>query len=187
MMFPETEITGSVLLIICELPQTIIGVGYSKLNIIIHDVDKISYYDGATYVINKTGKTSGTTGSTLGSFINITTDESIPMYKGKLIPYAHPVYAHEYGHYLQSKSSGPAYLFKYGIPSVVDFYKNKGKQVNYLDRNGQLLSIEKHHIHSAEIDANQRAAQYFSENHVLNYNNNGWNYENSHPTYAIVL
>lgn len=170
-----------------EWPQTLLGMEFSKLNLIFHDVDKIRYYDGATYVINKKGNAAGTTGSTLGSFINITTDESIPMDEGKFAPYAHPVYAHEYGHYLQSQSVGPGYLFKYGIPSVIDFYKNKNNEASYLNRYGYVLSINKHHIHDAEIDANQRAAQYFSKKGVLYYNSEGWNYEWTNPTYAIVL
>lgn len=171
-----------------ELPQTTIGSLYTKWNLIFHDVDKIRYYDGATYIIDETGKTSGTTGSTLGSFINITTNEPIPEKNGEFAPYLHSVYAHEYGHYLQSQSSGWAYLFKYGIPSVIDFHKNKGKTANYLDRNGNVKIIGKHSIHDAEIDANKRAAQYFSKKGVLYYNDyDGWNYESKNPTYSSPL
>jgi hypothetical protein len=131
---------------------------------------------------------SGTTGSTLGSFINITTNEPIPEKNGEFAPYLHSVYAHEYGHYLQSQSSGWAYLFKYGIPSVIDFHKNKGKTANYLDRNGNVKIIGKHSIHDAEIDANKRAAQYFSKKGVLYYNDyDGWNYESKNPTYSSPL
>jgi hypothetical protein len=92
------------------------------------------------------------------------------------------------GHYLQSQSSGWAYLFKYGIPSVIDFHKNKGKTANYLDRNGNVKIIGKHSIHDAEIDANKRAAQYFSKKGVLYYNDyDGWNYESKNPTYSSPL
>ena len=171
-----------------ELPQTSIGLSYSYLNLMVHDVDKVRYYDGATYVINKTNKTEGTTGSTLGSYINITTIEPIPMVDNEFAPYAHSVYAHEYGHYLQSQSSGLAYLFKYGIPSVIDFLKNKDIKAHYQDRNGEMKELEEHHVINVEIDANRRAAQYFSNKSVLNYSiNYGWDYESTNPTYAVVL
>ena len=54
-----------------ELPQTIAGYTYSSWKLAVNDVDLIRYYDGATYVIDKTNNADGTDGATLGSFINI--------------------------------------------------------------------------------------------------------------------
>lgn len=75
-----------------------------------------------------------------------------------------------------------------GIPSVIDFLKNKDIKAHYQDRNGEMKELEEHHVINVEIDANRRAAQYFSNKSVLNYSiNYGWDYESTNPTYAVVL
>lgn len=155
--------------------QTFGGLVASSYQTVFHDVDEVKYFGGATYVINKTNNTSGTTGFTLGSYINITTNEDIPLdNKGNLLPYDNSVYAHEYGHYIQSQESGFGYLFKYGIPSLVDYLSSKEEKVFY-----HHVSIEKHHTHWAEIDADKRAADYFITNGYMSY----WKYESDYPTY----
>ena len=118
---------------------------------------------------------------------NINTNKEIPEDdKNDFKPYLDPVYAHEYGHYLQSQSSGWNYLIKYGIPSLIDFHKNKNNTIFYYDRYGKSHETNKHDVHYAEIDANKRAAQYFKDKNVLFYDNTGWNYERIKPTYAVV-
>jgi hypothetical protein len=53
------------------------------------------------------------------------------------------LFQHEYGHYLQSQSSGNAYLTRFGIPSILSKYP--------------------HNHHPVEQDANIRAFNYFKE------------------------
>lgn len=56
------------------------------------------------------------------------------------------LFMHEFGHVLQSRVSGPLYLFKYGIPSLMSA---RGTGV--------------HRLHPVEQDANQRAYDYFKQ------------------------
>lgn len=148
--------------------QTFGGLVTSSYNTIFHDVERVEYYGGATYVINENSSTNGTKGFTLGSYINITTSEEIPMDGKQFAPYKNRTYAHEYGHYLQSQESGFGYLFEYAIPSFVDYLKNHKKEVNYLyvgdpfvGRALNICTTNKHHLDEVEIDANKRAADYF--------------------------
>ena len=69
-----------------ELPQTILGYEYSNYRLVVSDIDKVRYFDGATYVINQSKST--TNGVTLGSFININTAHPIPVdSKGHFAPF----------------------------------------------------------------------------------------------------
>lgn len=154
--------------------QTFGGLVASGYNTVFHDVDRVEYFGGATYVINKTDNADGTTGFTLGSYINIKTNQVIPKDGDNFAPYNDDVYAHEYGHYIQSQKSGFMYLSKYGIPSLVDYLSNKGEKVFY-----HHVSIEKHHTYWAEIDADKRAADYFIGNGYMTI----WKYERKYPTY----
>jgi len=55
------------------------------------------------------------------------------------------LFMHEFGHSLQSRLSGPLYLFKYGLPSVFSA-RRKGR----------------HAFHPVEQDANRRAEAFFA-------------------------
>ncbi len=114
-----------------QLPQTILGQVYAHAVNLTGNVDSVDYYDGAT-VIKTYGDDipwfSGVNGVTLGSFIiGNNTIEADPN---------NSLFQHEYGHYLQSKKYGWAYLPRYGIPSA-----RGDKDVEY--------------------DANSRAFSYF--------------------------
>lgn len=130
-----------------ELPQTILGYGYSQGANYFGTIQSVNYYDGATVVQSYKDHVWFGTGSgmTLGSFIN-----------GSNAIAADPnnwLFQHEYGHYLQSQSSGLFYLSKYAIPS--------------------LLSSGDHDLHPAEQDANVRAFSYFHK-HLPGYS--GWKF-----------
>jgi RHS repeat-associated protein len=114
-----------------QAPQTVLGFGMSYLSNVATLVDKVDYYGGATAVTFY----GGWGAVTLGSFIN----------GGRRLE-ADPnntLFQHEYGHYLQSQASGPFYLQRYGIPS--------------------LLSSGDHDLHPVEQDANKRALRYLNE------------------------
>ena len=122
-----------------ELPQTIAGYVASQGSNIIGDVRNVSYYDGATVVQHYSDKWGA---FTLGSYIN--TDRGSD----------NQDIMHEYGHYLQSQSVGPLYLYNYAIPSLIDASKYPKS-----DPHGQM----KHNAFGAEQDANVRARNYFGD------------------------
>ena len=115
-----------------QLPQTALGYSGSLMHNTFGGVKSVNYYGGATVVESYSSKWGGIT---LGSYINVQ--------NGTLTDPSDRLFQHEYGHYLQSQSSGWFYLSKYGIPS--------------------LLSKDPHKNHPAEQDANVRAFMYFSK------------------------
>lgn len=115
-----------------QAPQTALGYMGSGVHNLLGGVKSVDYYGGATVVESYS---EGWGGITLGSYIN--------GQRGIRADPSERLFQHEYGHYLQSQSSGWFYLSKYGIPS--------------------LLSKDPHNLHPAEQDANVRAFHYFSE------------------------
>lgn len=63
--------------------------------------------------------------------------------------YSNALFMHEYGHILQSRSSGPLYIFKYAIPSLFSAARRYSGWI--------------HAHHKAEQDANRRAYDYFKD------------------------
>lgn len=138
-----------------ELPQTFLGYEYSNYRLIVSDIEKVKYFDGATYVINQSNAT--TNGVTLGNYININTQESIPIDSdGRFAPYTDGLFAHEYGHYLQSQRYGLGYLFSHGIPSIISAIKSKNKHETYKGN-----KYSKHNVFWTERDSNKKASVYF--------------------------
>ena len=116
-----------------QLPQTLIGFVSSHATNNFGEVSEVEYFGGAT--VTK-GTRDGWGAVTLGSYI--IGDEDIA--DGDLGN--NRLFKHEYGHYLQSQSSGYLYLLKYGLPS--------------------LTSPDPHPLFWTETDANNRAFKYFS-------------------------
>lgn len=119
-----------------EFPQTKAGLTFALASNLCGQVDNVEYYDGTTV---SSGNNFGQGGAvTLGNYIN--GDRSL---------FARPdnsLFQHEYGHYLQSKATGPWYLSRYAIPSGLD-----------------CLGIKDHNYHPVEQDANIRAFKYFNK------------------------
>lgn len=119
-----------------ELPQTLFGHLGSQTENLFEGVKSVSYYGGATAVETYSAKWGG---FTLGSFII--------GHRGLHADPNNSLFQHEYGHYLQSRASGPLYLGKYAIPSFYDTMFGRGK----------------HKYHPVEQDANARAIKYFEK------------------------
>ena len=137
-----------------ESLQTSIGFFYSEFSLLVHDVDAVEYYDGATFVINKHNGNGGY-GVTIGSYINISERGVIPYDEhGNFAPYMDGLYMHEYGHYIQSQEYGFGYLFSVGIPSLWDltFGDGKGKTSD---------NYQKHDLKWFERSANAKAYKHF--------------------------
>lgn len=129
-----------------ELPQTLFGLSYSIMRNSFGIVDEVYHYRGATFSIRET--VSAGDGITLGSFINIKTNQPIPKNEdGDFDPTLdiNQLYMHEYGHYLQSQIFGPIYLPAFGIPSISSVIFNR----------------RMHKFFWAEKDASTKAKSYF--------------------------
>jgi RHS repeat-associated protein len=116
-----------------QLPNTIVGFVSSHGTNMIGNVQSVEYGLGAT-VLRTSGSTWGAL--TLGSYI--ISENTI-----KVEP-KDETFQHEYGHYLQSERFGPAYLFGWAIPSVINAWKHP----------------DTHNTYSTEIDASSRAHKY---------------------------
>jgi len=119
-----------------QAPQTGLGFLYNQsVNTITPRVEEVDYFHGATYVV---GATRGGNAVSLGSYISISPIQDDDQAHIRIGEGGYTT-MHEYGHYLQSKKSGPLYLLKYGIPSALG------------------------DADWTEHDANTRAANYFQK------------------------
>lgn len=128
-----------------QAPQSFIGKNSAQIHNFLGGVKSVDYYGGATVVQSKSEDWGAIS---LGNVI-------IGSSSIEANPNNH-LFQHEYGHYLQSQSSGYIYLTKFGLPSLISANKN--------DYWG-------HTEHWTEQDANRRAYRYFS-NHDTEYD--GW-------------
>lgn len=115
--------------------QTVVGAGAAAFAAVFLHVDGVEHYGGTT-VIRCWRKDRYWGGVCFGSVI--LGDCRIAAVPGNAL------FMHEYGHSLQSRASGPIYLFRYGLPSVVSRH-GKGQ----------------HDQHPVERDANLRAFRHF--------------------------
>ena len=103
-----------------ECLQTYTGLFYSHGKNIAGCVNRVDYYGGATYCTNENSSSVKTErGVTIGNYINIDINDEInkPFYT--YMTTAHNgIYMHEYGHTLQGRNYGVAYLFCIGVPSL---------------------------------------------------------------------
>ena len=90
-----------------ELPQTIAGLAYNLGHNVAGHVEWVKYKYGATVVQSR--RQGG--GIALGSYITGSTSIEADA--------NNPLFQHEYGHVLQSRAMGLAYLSRVGIPSAL--------------------------------------------------------------------
>lgn len=122
-----------------QLPQTILGLGFSNISNYAGQVDKVDYWGGATVLSGNFWGQGDGSAITLGSYINGGRDLKADPHNS--------LFQHEYGHYLQSQSMGWAYLPRVGMPSLMS-----------ADGTGN------HKYQPFEQDANRRAFMYFNKN-----------------------
>ena len=118
-----------------QSPQTFLGSTVNQVHNIFGGVKSVDYYGGSTVVQSYSDEWGA---FTLGNYI--TGDKSI-----EADP-TNSLFQHEYGHYLQSQNWGPLYIQKIALPSL--YYALGPGSGNY----------------PTEIDANNRAFRYFSNN-----------------------
>lgn len=133
-----------------EIPQTILGNALSHVRNNFRNVS-VNYYQGAT-LINETGEDmsgfSGRWGITLGSYIN-----SLNL---SADPESDYIFAHEYGHTIQSQILGLFYIPVIGVPSF------GGELVEGISGSGHSHDNEWY-----EVWSNNLSADYFDELGIL--------------------
>jgi hypothetical protein len=147
-----------------ELPQTLLGNGFSQVRNMLGHVDDVSYYGGATLINRNEGPDKRGLiwewGMTLGPYIN-----SINM---KADPNTDMMFRHEYGHTLQSQLLGPLYITKVGLPSLIG---------SILDGWG----MNDHRYEWYEVQADRLSYRYFKKYDSDALNSLIWDY-NGYPT-----
>jgi hypothetical protein len=134
-----------------QFPQTAMGFTVAQFyNTVLCKVNTVSYGHGST-VLNMEVKW---TGICFGNYILAkNTIQTNPNNK---------IFQHEYGHYLQSKRMGYAYLIRVGLPAIM----SKGD----------------HDAHPVELDCNREGFLYFNkidslfQNDSLLFDKKGWNF-----------
>lgn len=105
----------------------------------------VEHYNGAT-LVNRKDNTSNEWGMTLGSYIiskNLEAD-----------PTSNDIFAHEYGHVIQSRWLGPVYIPIVGVPSIV------GEGISFIDDD------HNHRSEWYEVWANNLAYRYYLGNGI---------------------
>ncbi len=105
-----------------EMPQSLIGHGYTHIRNSFNRVDRVDYFGGVTFATNE--NTNYNDGVSIGNFININIKKEITNNFDEYV-LSNPLYMHEYGHTIDSRRHGFAYLFAVGIPSILSADKAK--------------------------------------------------------------
>ena len=137
-----------------QLPQTLLGYGWTQTRNYLGYVDRVDYLGGATFATHE--NSSKERGITIGNYVNIDNPKSV---EGKFANYvaSNPLYMHEYGHYLDSQRWGPIYLFAIGAPSLIN----------------QIKHPDSHKTYWTEINANRLAKNYFGTYYGVD-----WSFDN---------
>ena len=110
-----------------EFIQTSAGASFTQLKNAVDLVDRVDYYHGNTYATNE--QSSVHEGVTIGNFINMDIKGSISGDISYYVENSDQMYAHEYGHTIQSRVFGPLYpvLGALSLGSVLSQdYSNSG-------------------------------------------------------------
>ena len=141
-----------------ETIQTGLGYDYTQFrNAFGSSIDRVDYLGGATFATNEYSKHSQ--GITLGSYCNMDVDGKVMDDFAYYVTHLNAMYMHEYGHTIDGRKRGFAYLFTVGIPSVIS-----AKNSHNIGRLRPSHSYEPY-----ERRANRLAAKYFSKNYGVNW------------------
>lgn len=141
-----------------ETLQTGLGYDYTQFrNAFGSSIDRVDYLGGATFATNEYSKHSQ--GITLGNYCNMDVDGKVMDDFAYYVTHLNAMYMHEYGHTIDGRKRGFAYLFTVGIPSVIS-----AKNSHNIGRLRPSHSYEPY-----ERRANRLAAKYFSKNYGVNW------------------
>ncbi|MDR2423293.1 MAG: RHS repeat-associated core domain-containing protein [Prevotellaceae bacterium] len=148
-----------------EILQQTGGHGFTQIRNAAGKVDRVDFFGGATFATDEKAKSNW--GITLGNYCNMRIQGEIT---GDFDDYviSSPLYMHEYGHTIQSRQWGIAYLFAIGISSLI----SAGTSQRILD------NLSTHDVYWTETQANRRAAKYFKRYY-------GVDWETLYPDYPL--
>jgi len=141
-----------------EMLQTFVGQAYSQGRNLSSDVDRVDYFDGATFATNENAGSDW--GVTIGNYININNSGTIT---GNFDDYVitHPMYMHEYGHTIDGRAWGPLYLFGVGLPSLIS--------ASSKEMSAAYPYLYKHDVRPYEKMANTKAERYFRNHYGVDW------------------
>ena len=141
-----------------ELPQTLVGWGYSTMRAVVGQVDRVDVFGGITFVTKKNYKYG--MGVSLGTFVDLW---SAPWMLGEGERYilGNQICMHEFGHTFDSRCFGWGYLFVIGLPSLMS-----------------ALGKGDHKVFWTETRANRHAKRYFGKHYSIAWNETGYPTEN---------
>jgi RHS repeat-associated protein len=151
-----------------EMLQSLIGQGYTQIQNIAGNVDRVDYFGGATFATNENADKRN--GMSIGNYININIrDEITGNFDERVL--SDPLYMHEYGHTVDSRIFGLSYLFAIGIPSIIS-----------------AAGDGEHSTYWTEKRANRHAKNYFRKYYNIDWDTATSPYyrgiiEDNYPTY----
>ncbi|MBO4596145.1 MAG: VCBS repeat-containing protein [Bacteroidales bacterium] len=150
-----------------ERYQTSLGYEYSSIrNAFGSSTDRVDYLGGATFVTNENSKHNQ--GITIGSYCNMDISDSIDE-DFDFYVMTHPLYMHEYGHIIDSRSKGPSYLFSVGTRSLLS--ARSATPVNSYTTTHDYKSYEKR--------ANRNAKTYFGRYYGVSWSYSYTSYDSN--------
>ncbi|MGZ5282283.1 MAG: hypothetical protein ACXWEY_08410 [Bacteroidia bacterium] len=121
-----------------EILQTVTGLLSAHFANLFQDVKAVKFLEGVTVL-----EGGGMGGSiSFGSYIML--------FPGFPAQVGHYLFMHEFGHSLQSRESGPLYLFKYGIPSLLT------DNFAWMEKEANLRAIQYFHLHKDALLRNDK-------------------------------
>ena len=140
--------------------QSWAGYNYTQFRNAGGNVDRVDYFGGVTWATKENDRYRGLS---FGNYINMSIDDEITSsFQDRVL--SDPWFMHEYGHYLQSRSWGPAYLFGVGIPSAIAAGKSSISVPNDHPYNRTMDDIA-----PVEMRANKKAEKYFRTKYGVNW------------------
>lgn len=137
-----------------ETFQTEFGYDYSQFrNAFGSSSDRVDFLGGATFVTNENSRHEQ--GITIGPYCNMDIHGKIDSESFVDYVTTHPLYMHEYGHLIDSRCKGFAYLFNVGLPSLMS-----AKHADPISYDPYLTT---HDIKPYEMRANRNSATYFGQ------------------------
>jgi hypothetical protein len=149
-----------------EMPQSLIGHGYTQGRNAFGNVSQVDYFGGATFATNE--NTDKRNGVSIGNYVNINIRDEITGYFDERV-LSDPLFMHEYGHTIDSRAFGLSYLFAIGIPSIIS-----------------AAGDGDHSRYWTERRANKRAKKYFGKYYGTDWNSPFHIYGPNHPYIDIL-
>jgi RHS repeat-associated protein len=155
-----------------EIIQTTIGYGYSQTRNAVGNVDRVTFFGGATWAWRfNISVNDDETGVTMGSFINMSIHDQ------NTVITSDPLYMHEYGHTIQSQYWGMLYPFRVMIPSPIS--AATARDIPGWPR------LNTHDTRWYEMQANRYSSRYFGRYFNINWDQyeprNGGTYPTRNP------